>query len=237
MHSVLHPPSTVYTMYGIHYIQHVRCTAYTRHRIHIVWYTLSAAFTMYIIITRLSNFLLSMSCYLLFIPWYTTHSTVPWIWVNQEVEFQLQSCPPSTSSKCIYKLAWLLPPSSHYHSMQVYLHSGPIMAFKFQGSWAPRAAPLLENHCHQAYVSTHYLTVLKIEQPRPISSFLNSLNYSLVLSYHTMLITPSMYFSELTQSQSRSASLNSLHHNFQMHLYMRTITSSTCISKFNQPWA
>jgi len=123
IHRIQHPPSTAYTKYSIQYVQHLWSTAYTKHSIHIVPYAQGTAYSMYFIIIRSSNFLVIASRFPLCVLFCTELSTVPWIWVNQYLETQLQSCLPSTGSKCICILAWSQPPSSHYQSLQVYLHS------------------------------------------------------------------------------------------------------------------
>ena len=121
------------------------------------------------------------------------------------LDYGLQVC-TIMASKCISKLCWLWPPSSHDHGLQcispnsldqgiqVYLQPRSIADSKFARSRSPSASPNLLAHDLGVHLKVHLITTPKCSSndallPLPSSSA-NSLDHSLgvYLGVHSIVI-------------------------------------------------
>ena len=103
------------------------------------------------------------------------------------------------ATKCISKHAWLRPPISHNHDLQVYLQTRSIMASK---------------------------CVTKLAQLRPPSAALSSLHHGLPVHIRTRSIMASKCINKLPRLQPPSGSLSSLNHGLPVHLESQLIMAS-----------
>jgi len=126
---------------------------------------------------------------------------------NWGIESQHLACRPSTGSKYSSKVAWLRPPSSHNHGLQVHLQTRSIMASK---------------------------CISKLARSRPPSASPNSLAYGLQVHLETRLITPSQCLCKYGRLLPTSASPNWLDHGVEVYLWVHSIVIFRHVSNCSQ---
>jgi len=258
-HRVQHTPSTAYTEYSIHRVQHTPSTAYTESSIHRVQHTPSTQDCLSSLHSH--DYELTPECSFSFrgaslhdrppsasSPWelkgkVTLSHSHSCELTNWWIESQHPVRRPSTASKYSSKLAWLRPPSSLDHGLQVYLQTRLITASNLARSRPPSASPnSLDYACKfarpwppSAYLQTRSVTASTIESPNSLSrsrsASLSSLDHGLQVHLQTRSITASMCISKLSRWPPVIVSPHSLDYDLEVHLQIHSITASKCISK------
>jgi len=125
---------------------------------------------------------------------------------NWGIESQHPARHPSTSSKYSSKLAWLRPPSSHNHGLQVHLQTRSITASKciskLAQSWPPSVCPNSLDYGLRSHTIMVSKCIYKLAWSRYRSAFLSSLHHGLKVYLQTHSITPSMFARSLCPSAS-----------------------------------
>jgi len=125
---------------------------------------------------------------------------------------------PSTASQYSSILAWLRPPRSHDHGLQVHLHTRLITISecisKFTRSRPPSVSPDSLDHGLQAHLQTRSITASKCISKLTWLWSSNSLDHGLQVHLQTRSITASKF----ARSCPPSASIHSLVHNLEVHL-------------------
>jgi len=117
---------------------------------------------------------------------------------SKPVDYCLPVCMIMTT-KLIPRVAWLRPPKSHNHSLQVLLHTWLIMASKFTLSWSP-SVPLPT----RSITTSKYISNLpRLQLPSPSTHLLD---HNLRVNYYVQLITSSECISKYTLLPPANAS-------------------------------
>jgi len=110
----------------------------------------------------------------------------------------------SSPPQCITKLAWLRPPSSHNHALQVHLQTRSITASKWISKLAHLGPPSLHDHGLQVHLQTRSIMIseciYKFTRSRHPGVSPNTLDYRLQVHLQTCTISPLGCISEFTQS-------------------------------------
>jgi hypothetical protein len=177
------PWSTINTQYRTHIVRYTQSTAYTEYGVHCILHHS-------IIVCLLPSASLSSCCR----PCCTELSTFLQFQVNQWIESLLPGCLPAdligfrfTASTYTSILAWSGPPSASLisldYSLQVYLWTRSITAFKFTSRWPQSASPNWHDQGLHVHLQTRTITgakcIFKLTWLQPPSVSANSHDYSL----------------------------------------------------------
>jgi len=123
-----------------------------------------------------------------------------------------------TASKCISKLSWLWPPSSHDHGLQVY-------TTKLTQLQPPSASPNSLDRGLKVCMIVTSKCISTLARSRWESASLSSPVRVLEVYLQIRSITGSQCLSKLARSRPRSVFLSWLDHHFQVHLALRSSTA------------
>jgi len=135
------------------------------------------------------------------------------------------------ASKCILKVAWLAPPSLHDHGLQVHVSK---LAESLPPSPSPNSVDHSLQVYLQTCTITAFKFISKLVQLRHPSASPNSHNYGLQVHLECCSITVSECISKFTRSLRPFLSSNTLDYCLPRNLQTGSIMASACIAEFTR---